>query len=193
MRVRAAELLKTLDPDRCDTAAGDPSRAPGSRRSRYDDAGLIDPKVSPHVFFETDKGTIEIELDVLDAPLTCDNFIALVGKGYFEGLQVHRLVPDFVVQDGDPRGDGEGGPGTPSATSSTRGRTCAALSGMALDWRDTGGSQFFITYCPQPHLDARYTVFGRVITGMEVVDKLTQWDVLRQREGVGRDAVDWES
>ena len=178
VRVRAAELLKTLDPSVETAQAIRP--APAGRPVRYDNPSLLDPKVTPHVFFETEKGTIEIELDVLDAPLTCDNFIALVGKGYFEGVAVQRVVPDFVAQAGDPRGDGEGGPGYTIRDELNEEPYLRGTVGMALDWRDTGGSQFFITYSPQPHLDARYTVFGRVVSGMEVVDKLTQWDVLRR-------------
>ena len=91
VRVRAAELLKTLDPTV--NTAQEIRPAPSGRPVGYDTPSLTDPKVTPHVYFETDKGTVEIELDVLDAPLTCENFIALVGKGYFEGVQVHRLVP----------------------------------------------------------------------------------------------------
>ena len=93
---------------------------------------------------------------------------------------MHRLVPDFVAQAGDPRGDGEGGPGYTIRDELNEEPYLRGTVGMALDYRDTGGSQFFITYSPQPHLDARYTVFGRVVSGMDVVDKLTQWDVLRR-------------
>src|SRR5207237_1243486 len=91
VRVRAAELLKTLDPSVETAHAIRP--APTGRPVRYDTPALVDPTVSPHVFFETDKGTVEIELDVLNAPMTCDNFIALVGKGYFEGVSMHHLGP----------------------------------------------------------------------------------------------------
>jgi cyclophilin family peptidyl-prolyl cis-trans isomerase len=136
--------------------------------------------VSPHVFIETDKGTIEIELDVLDAPLTADNFIALARKGYFDGLTFHRVVPDFVVQGGDPRGDGEGGPGYTIRDELNQEPYLRGTVGMALAWRDTAGSQFFITHSPQPHLDARYTVFGHVVNGIEVVDAINQWDVVKR-------------
>ena len=177
VRVRAAELLKTLDPSVETAHAIRP--APTGRPVRYDTPALVDPTVSPHVFFETDKGTVEIELDVLNAPMTCDNFIALVGKGYFEGLAIHRLVPDFVAQGGDPRGDSEGGPGYTIRDELNEEAYLRGTVGMALDWRDTGGSQFFMTFSPQPQLDARYTVFGHVIAGMDVVDKLAQGDVMR--------------
>jgi cyclophilin family peptidyl-prolyl cis-trans isomerase len=135
---------------------------------------------SPHVFIETAKGTIEFELAVLDAPQTVSNFIGLTARGFFNGLQIHRVVPNFVVQDGDPRGDGEGGPGY-SIRDELNGRPfLRGTVGMALSGKDTGGSQFFITHSPQPHLDAKYTVFGRVVNGMEVVDRLQQGDTIQR-------------
>jgi cyclophilin family peptidyl-prolyl cis-trans isomerase len=137
--------------------------------------------VSTTLFLDTDRGSIEIELAVLDAPLTVENFCALARKGYFNGLTIHRVVPNFVVQDGDPRGDGEGGPGYTIRDEISQRPYLRGTVGMALDpWRDTGGSQFFIGLSPQPHLDAKYTVFGRVITGMDVVDKIQQGDVIRR-------------
>jgi cyclophilin family peptidyl-prolyl cis-trans isomerase len=135
--------------------------------------------VSTHIYIDTDKGTIQIELDVLDAPLTVRTFTDLARSGYFGGVAIHRVVPNFVVQDGDPRGDGEGGPGYTIRDELNQRPYLRGTVGMALDWADTGGSQFFITHSPQPHLDARYTVFGRVLSGMDVVDKLAQGDLIR--------------
>jgi cyclophilin family peptidyl-prolyl cis-trans isomerase/HEAT repeat protein len=140
---------------------------------------LINPQFSPHAYIETDRGTIELELAILDAPLTVANFIALGRKGFFDGIAIHRIVPDFVVQDGDARGDGEGGPGYTIRDEINMRPYLRGTVGMALDWEDTGGSQFFITHSPQPHLDGRYTVFGYVVAGMEVVDRLIQGDVIR--------------
>ena len=136
---------------------------------------LVSPGVSPHVFLDTDKGTIEIELAVLDAPLTADSFLALAQRGYFSGMAIHRVVPNFVVQAGDTRGDGEGGPGYTLRDEINMRPYLRGTVGMALDGPDTGGSQFFITHSPQPHLDARYTAFGRVVAGMDVVDALQPW------------------
>ena len=178
VRVRAAELLKKLDPSIDAIHAIRP--APVGRPANYEIASVVNPTVSPHVYIETDKGTIEIELDVLDAPLTCDNFISLARKRYFDGLTFHRVVADFVVQGGDPRGDGSGGPGYTIRDELNQEPFARGAVGMALAWKDTGGSQFFITHSPQPHLDAKYTVFGRVVSGMDVVDKITQWDVMKQ-------------
>jgi len=141
---------------------------------------LAVPRFSPHAFIETDKGTVELELTVLDAPQTAGNFMALARKGFFNAVAIHRVVPDFVVQDGDPRGDGEGGPGYTIRDEINQRPYLRGTVGMALDWEDTGGSQFFITHSPQPHLDGRYTVFGHVVSGMEVVDQLLPGDVVRQ-------------
>jgi cyclophilin family peptidyl-prolyl cis-trans isomerase len=146
----------------------------------YQAATLTNPAVSTQAFIDTDRGTIQIELAVLDAPLTVDNFVALARRGFFNGLTFHRVVPDFVVQGGDPRGDGEGGPGYTMRNEISEQPYLRGTVGIALDWADTGGSQFFITHSPQPHLDAKYTVFGRVIAGIDVVDKIQQGDVIRR-------------
>jgi cyclophilin family peptidyl-prolyl cis-trans isomerase/HEAT repeat protein len=178
VRRRAADLLRTFD-----VASDAPSRirpAPGRPAGAYAAPSLVAPQVSPHVFLDTDKGTIEIELAVLDAPLTAENFLALARRGYFTGMAVHRVVPNFVVQAGDQRGDGEGGPGYTIRDEINTLPYLRGAVGMALDGPDTGGSQFFVTHAPQPHLDGRYTVFGRVVTGMDVVDRLQQWDVIRR-------------
>jgi len=117
---------------------------------------------------------------VLDAPLTVENFVQLARSGFFNGLSVHRVVPGFVVQTGDPRSDGEGGPGYSIRDELNERAYLRGTVGMALDWADTGGSQFFITHSPQPHLDAKYTVFGRVVNGMDVVDQIQQGDIIRR-------------
>src|SRR5678809_1706931 len=131
---------------------------------------VVTPQYSPHAYIDTDKGTIEVELAILEAPLTVENFVTLASEGYFNGLTIHRVVPDFVVQDGDPRGDGEGGPGYTIRDEINERPYLRGTVGMALDWADTGSSQFFITHSPAPHLNAKYTVFGTVVAGMEVVD-----------------------
>ena len=176
VRVRAAELLAKLDP------SGDHQQAirpvPGAPIAPYDDPPLAAPPNSPHVFIETAKGTIEFELAVLEAPQTARSFIALARKGFFNGLQVHRVVPNFVMQDGDPRGDGEGGPGYTIRDELNERPYLRGTVGMALSWKDTGGSQFFITHSPQPHLDGRYTAFGHVVNGMDIVDRIQVGDTI---------------
>jgi cyclophilin family peptidyl-prolyl cis-trans isomerase/HEAT repeat protein len=179
VRVRALSLLKAANVP--DTGPASIRPAPGTLRPVDDPEwrALVNPSFSPHAFIETDKGTIEIELAIADAPVTVGNFMTLARKGFFDGTGIHRVVPDFVVQDGDPRGDGEGGPGYSIRDEINQRPYLRGTVGMALDWEDTGGSQFFITHSPQPHLDARYTVFGYVVNGIDVVDRLVQWDVIR--------------
>jgi cyclophilin family peptidyl-prolyl cis-trans isomerase len=141
---------------------------------------LVAPSVSTQFYIDTDRGTIHLELAVLDAPLTVENFVALARRGFFDGLSFHRVVPDFVIQAGDPRGDGEGGPGHTIRDELNQRPYLRGTLGMALDWADTGGSQFFITQSPQPQLDAKYTVFGRVLSGMDVVDRTQPGDIIRR-------------
>jgi cyclophilin family peptidyl-prolyl cis-trans isomerase/HEAT repeat protein len=179
VRLRAAQLLREIDPARQDAATIRPAPT-RLDHAAYEDPALAEPPVSPHVFIDTDKGTIQIELAVLDAPITTRTFAELARSGYFAGVAIHRVVPNFVVQDGDPRGDGEGGPGFTIRDELNQRPYLRGAVGMALDWADTGGSQFFITHSPQPHLDARYTVFGQVISGLEVVDALARGDVIRE-------------
>jgi cyclophilin family peptidyl-prolyl cis-trans isomerase/HEAT repeat protein len=177
VRVKAAMLLR--DQGVTDTAA---TMRPAPARP-LDDATrqtLIAPQFSPHAFVQTDRGTIELELAINDAPMTVANFIDLARKGFFNGIAIHRVVPDFVIQDGDPRGDGEGGPGYTIRDELNELPYLRGTVGMALDWKDTGASQWFITHSPQPHLDARYTVFGHVVNGLEVVDQTQPWDVVRR-------------
>jgi cyclophilin family peptidyl-prolyl cis-trans isomerase len=154
--------------------------APSRPAEFYANLRLGNPPVSTQAYIDTDRGTIQIEFAVLDAPLTVDNFITLARKGFFDGVAIHRVVPDFVVQAGDPRGDGEGGPGYAIRDELNERPYLRGTLGMALDWADTGGSQFFIAASPQPHLDGKYTAFGRVISGMEIVDQIQQWDVIRR-------------
>jgi len=125
---------------------------------------------------ETKKGRVTIELRADAAPITVANIVALSGRGYFDDMAIHRVVPNFVVQAGDPRGDGSGGPGyaIPCEINDLRYRRGSV--GMALSGKDTGGSQFFIAHTDLPHLDGGYTVFGNVLEGMEVVDKLEEGD-----------------
>jgi len=131
---------------------------------------------APKVRCVTTKGEFVIQLDGKIAPNTCAVFLDLIGKGYFDDLTFHRVVPDFVVQGGDPRGDGWGGPGYMIRSEWSRARYKRAAVGIAHDGKDTGGSQFFVTLSEQPHLNGRYTIFGEVTKGMEVVDLMEVGD-----------------
>jgi cyclophilin family peptidyl-prolyl cis-trans isomerase/HEAT repeat protein len=127
----------------------------------------------------TDKGAFIIELLPEEAPLNVDNFVQLAQSGYFNNITFHRVVPNFVVQGGDPRGDGNGGPGYQIRCEINEVSYDRGAVGMALSGKDTGGSQWFVTHSPQPHLDGGYTVFGRVVAGMDVVDRIARGDVIR--------------
>jgi cyclophilin family peptidyl-prolyl cis-trans isomerase len=127
----------------------------------------------------TDKGAFTIELLPEDAPLTVDNFVTLARRGYFNNVTFHRVVPNFVIQGGDPRGDGNGGPGYQIRDEMNTVTYDRGAVGMALSGRDTGGSQWFVTHSPQPHLDGGYTVFGRVVSGLDVVDRISRGDRIR--------------
>jgi len=124
----------------------------------------------------TARGDITLELFGADAPITVWNFMNLARTNYYRGTFFHRVVPNFVAQDGDPRGTGSGGPGYAIRDEMNPRRYDRGALGMALSGPDTGGSQYFITHSPQPHLDGHYTVFGRVLRGFAALDALVQGD-----------------
>jgi len=137
----------------------------------------------------TEKGAFTIDFYPEDAPLTVDNFIKLAHEDYFNGVEVHRVVPNFVMQDGDPRGDGNGGPGWSIRCEINTRQFDRGAVGMALSGKDTGGSQWFVTHSPQPHLDGGYTVFGHVNEiGMKVVDTIVRGDKIISIKIVGEKA-----
>ena len=111
-----------------------------------------------------------------DAPNTVLSFERLARRGFYDGLTFHRVVPDFVVQGGDPRGDGSGGPGYTIRCEINSHHYGRGAVGMALAGKDTGGSQWFVTHSPQPHLDGRYTCFAQVESGLDVIDSLQEGD-----------------
>ncbi|MFS8085510.1 MAG: peptidylprolyl isomerase, partial [Acidobacteriota bacterium] len=171
IRRRAVALLKA-------NGAGDFSSRIGFVQTRNTEADYrraiarIGKKVTAIVV--TSKGPFVIEFLPEEALLTVDNFVMLARKGYFNGQIVPRVVPNFVIQTGDPRGDQNGGPGYSIRCEINEASYERAAVGMALSGKDTGGSQWFVTHSPQPHLDGGYTVFGRVISGMEVVDRIAR-------------------
>lgn len=134
---------------------------------------------NPQVTVETDRGNLTIELLPVQAPLTVASFLALVDRHYFDGETWHRVVPNFVAQAGDPRGDGWGGPGTVLRDEINPLHYTTGSVGMALSGPDTGGSQFFITYSDQPHLDGTYTIFGRLSGDTRVLQTIAQGDRIR--------------
>lgn len=127
---------------------------------------------------ETKKGNIELVLFEEDAPNTVANFEGLANKGFYDGLTFHRVLPDFVIQGGCPKGNGTGGPGYTIKCEINENKHVTGALSMAHAGKDTGGSQFFITHSPQPHLDGVHTVFGKVTKGMEVVNSIKEQDVM---------------
>jgi cyclophilin family peptidyl-prolyl cis-trans isomerase len=132
----------------------------------------------------TSAGTFTIEFADVASPINQANLAALARSGFYTGLSFHRVVPGFVVQGGDPRGDGYGGPGHVVPCEWSNLRYERGTVGIALAGKDTGGSQFFVTQTPQPHLDARYTVIGQVGEGLDVIDRLLPGDVIEAVEVV---------
>ncbi|TFF92663.1 peptidylprolyl isomerase [Candidatus Thorarchaeota archaeon] len=135
---------------------------------------------------QTNKGDIVAELWSDDAINTVKNFTTLVQKGYYDGLKFHRVVPDFVIQGGDPKGDGTGGPGyaIPCETNGHRQKHENGSFSMAHAGRDTGGSQFFVVLNAEncKHLNGRHTVFGKTIEGFDVVQKIQEGDTMLKAE-----------
>jgi|SRR5688572_19892317 len=134
----------------------------------------------------TDKGEMEVEFFDKDAPNTVDNFVNLAKKGFYNGLKFHRVIPDFVIQGGCPKGDGTGGPGYKikcELNGDNQYHDRGVLS-MAHAGRDTGGSQFFICHSRRntAHLDKVHTCFGKVVDGLEVIDDIRAGDLIKKIE-----------
>lgn len=140
------------------------------------------PPAAKRAVLTTDKGVIEWSFYADEAPQTVANFVKLARDGYFDGMLVHRVVPDFVIQDGDPTATGWGGPGWSIRCEYNRLRYAPGMVGMALSGKDTGGSQWFITLAPQPHLNGRYTIFAKVERGLDVASQIVQGDRIRKVE-----------
>jgi len=144
-------------------------------------AGDKDIPEGNHIRITTDNGDIDIELYPDSAPNTVANFKALAGKGFYDGLKFHRVIAGFMAQGGDPDGTGMGGPGYKvKAEFNSRKHVRGTLAMARSQSPDSAGSQFYICFGPQPHLDNQYTIFGQVTSGMDVVDKIRQGDVMKQ-------------
>lgn len=134
------------------------------------------------VTIETDRGNINLELFPEYAPVTVNNFVSLVQDGFYNGVSFHRVIDNFMIQGGDPTGTGMGGPGykfQDEFTGNPLIHETGSIS-MANAGPGTNGSQFFITHCPQPHLNGKHTVFGKVTSGQDVVDSITQGDEMKK-------------
>ncbi|BBJ24408.1 peptidylprolyl isomerase [Candidatus Nitrotoga sp. AM1P] len=147
-------------------------------------AMLIDPNKKYTATVVTERGNIVIELYPQHAPKTVNNFVFLVREGFYDGLIFHRVISDFMIQGGDPTGSGRGGPGYKfeDETSGNPLKHGTGYLSMANSGPNSNGSQFFITHGPQPHLDGKHTVFGKVIEGMDVVNAINQGDAMTKVE-----------
>ena len=138
-------------------------------------------KKSPRAVIEMDAGKIVIEFYEQDAPETVAKFIKLAKKGFYDGLSFHRVEPGFVVQGGDPKGDGSGGPGyTIKDEFNSRKHLTGTVAMARTPAPNSAGSQFYICLGPQPALDGKYTVFGQVVEGMDLVKKIKRGDVMKK-------------
>ena len=182
VRRRAVELLKQWGEQggELPVASGAAVAAPPHEPAYYTRLLALESKTVTVTLY-TSQGPIQIELFAREAPMTVDNFIELARRGYFNGSPFHRVVPNFVAQGGgDPRN--EGGPGYQIRCEINQRLYQRGTLGMALAGKDTGSSQFFFCHAPQPHLDGSYTIFGQVLKGMEIVDRLTRDDVIERVE-----------
>ena len=155
-----------------------------SKQYRQAPAMAIDPNKRYVATFHTERGDFQVELFAKDAPVTVNNFVFLAREGFYDGITFHRVIKGFMAQGGDPTGTGTGGPGYDWADERSalqlRHDAPGTLS-MANAGPNTNGSQFFITFVPTPHLNGKHAVFGRVISGMDVVNSLRERDPGRDR------------
>jgi peptidyl-prolyl cis-trans isomerase B (cyclophilin B) len=149
---------------------------PGPKKYTAPPKMMIDVNKKYTATIEAEKGDIVVELFAKDAPKTVNNFVFLAREGFYNGTTFHRVIPGFMAQGGDPTGTGAGGPGYKFEDEFSQRRHGTGALSMANSGPNTNGSQFFITYAPQPHLDGKHTVFGQVIKGMDVLNRLTPKD-----------------
>ncbi len=142
----------------------------------------IDSSKTYRAIIETNVGVIELELYQQHAPKTVNNFVFLAGKGFYDGLSFHRVINNFMIQGGDPIGTGGGGPGYrfEDEVAENPLKHEKGVISMANAGPNTNGSQFFITHAPQPHLNGKHTVFGKVVVGQDVVDSIREGDKMEQ-------------
>ncbi|NQT31583.1 MAG: peptidylprolyl isomerase [Deltaproteobacteria bacterium] len=140
----------------------------------------IDASKSYTATIETEKGNLVLELFASDVPVTVNNFVFLAREGFYDDTTFHRVIADFMAQGGDPTGTGAGGPGYKFADEFTNHAHVAGALSMANAGADTNGSQFFICYAPQPHLDGHHSVFGQLTEGMDVLLQMKNGDVIKR-------------
>jgi peptidyl-prolyl cis-trans isomerase B (cyclophilin B) len=141
---------------------------------------VIDSNKQYTATIETEKGNIVLELFAKDVPVTVNNFVFLARDGFYTNTSFHRVIPGFMAQGGDPTGTGTGSAGYRFADEFTSHKHETGTLSMANSGTDTNSCQFFITYAPQPHLDGKHSVFGQLIEGMDVLEKIENGDTIKQ-------------
>jgi len=173
-----ALVLVTLLLASCGGQAPEPSPTPEPKTYSAPPPMTIDTSKQYTATIETEKGNLVLELFASDVPVTVNNFVFLASEKFYDGTTFHRVVPDFVAQGGDPTGTGTGTPGYSFADEFTEHTHVTGALSMANSGSNTNGCQFFITYAPQPHLDGKHSVFGQLIEGMDVLEKIEQGDTI---------------
>ena len=163
-------------------SCGGQAEAPAPKPKTYSAAPpmVIDTSKQYTATIETEKGDLVLELFASDVPVTVNNFVFLAREGFYDGSTFHRVIPDFMVQGGDPTGTGRGDAGYRFDDEFTEHTHVAGALSMANAGPNTNGCQFFITYTPQHGLDGKHSVFGQLIEGMEVLKKITNGDVMKR-------------
>jgi len=162
----------------CGGQAPEPSPAPEPKTYSAPPPMTIDTSKQYTATIETEKGNLVLELFASDVPVTVNNFVFLASEKFYDGTTFHRVIPDFMAQGGDPTGTGTGTPGYSFADEFTEYTHVTGALSMANSGPNTNGCQFFITYAPQPHLDGKHSVFGQLIEGMDVLEKIEQGDTI---------------
>ena len=159
-----------------------PEPAPRSKPKTYSapPSMVIDTGKQYTAIIETEKGNLVLELFASDVPITVNNFVFLAREGFYDGTTFHRVIPDFMAQGGDPTGTGRGGPGYSFPDEFTEHTHVTGALSMANAGPNTNGCQFFITYTPQHGLDGKHSVFGQLIQGMDVLEKIKNGDIIKR-------------
>ena len=171
-------VLVTLLLASCAVAPSEPAPTPKPMSYSVPPAVTIDTSKQYTAIIETEKGSLVLELFASDVPVTVNNFVFLAREGFYDGTTFHRVISSFMAQGGDPTGTGTGGPGYTFADEFTKHTHVTGALSMANAGPNTNGSQFFITYTPQNHLDGKHSVFGQLIDGMDVLEAIEQGDTI---------------
>lgn len=164
----------------CATAPPEPAPTPKLMSYSAPPPMTIDTSKQYMATVKTSKGDLQLELFASDVPVTVNNFVFLAAEGFYNGTTFHRVIPGFMAQGGDPTGSGRGGPGYSFADEFTKRTHVTGALSMANAGPNTNGSQFFITYAPQHHLDGKHSVFGQLIDGMDVLEAIKPGDTILQ-------------